>query len=386
VVNRRVERIDYYARFRVLAFRKTQSAQKASIMLSLIYISVIATLLATVLFIALIPMARRWGLVDKPVGRKQHKGEIPLIGGPVIWLVLVVGLLIFIPNPPWSGIMAATMLVILGIVDDRQPVPALIKLVFHIAAATIVVMGQNLAISNIGIFNETFRSPDFATLHSLIAVFAIVLAINAFNMIDGIDGLSASMALLALTHANLAFNLIHGAAPPDYAVFTVLFSGAIAGFLMFNLQIFNGRKVFLGDSGSMLIGLIVSNVIIGASQDISTIAEGPKIPASLCLWLIAIPITDVTIIMVRRLANGRSLMAPDRTHLHHKIMDIGVSARRTLLIFILSAVGAFWLGYGLTVQFGEATSIIGFLTFMPTYYFSIQWACKKLSELRVAEG
>lgn len=355
-------------------------------MLTLIYISVITTLFTTALFIGLIPLARRWGLVDKPAGRKQHKGEIPLIGGPVIWLVMVTGFLIFIPNPPWSGIMAATMLVILGVVDDRQPVPALIKLVFQIAAATIVVMGENLAISNIGIFNETFGSSDFAILHSLIAVFAIVLAINAFNLIDGIDGLTASMALLALTHANLTFNLIQGTTPPDYAFFTVLFSGAIAGFLMFNLQIFNGRKVFLGDSGSMLIGLAVSVSIIAASQDISRLVEGPKIPASLCLWLIAIPITDVTIIIIRRLANGRSPLAPDRTHLHHKIMDYGFSQRRTLLVFIFSAVGAFWLGFGLSTKFSEAISIIGFVIFIPTYYFSIQWACKKLCELRLEEG
>ena len=355
-------------------------------MLSLIYISVIATLLTTALVIALIPIARRWGLVDKPAGRKQHKGEIPLVGGPVIFLVVAMGLLIFIPNPPWSGIMAAAMLVILGVVDDRQPVPALIKFVFHIAAATIVVMGENLAISNIGIFNETFGSSDFATLHSLLAVFAIVLAINAFNMVDGIDGLAASMALLALTHANLAFNLIHGETPPVYSIFTVLFSGAIAGFIMFNLQIFNGRKVFLGDSGSMLIGLLVSTIVIAASQDVSRLVEGPKIPASLCLWLIAIPITDVTVIIIRRLASGRSPMAPDRTHLHHKIMDNGFSPRRTLLIFIFSAVGAFWFGFGLSTKFGEAISIIGFLAFIPTYYFSIQWACKKLSELSRAGG
>ena len=278
--------------------------------------------------------------------------------------------------------MAGTMLVILGVVDDRQPVPAIIKLVFHVAAATIVVMGENLIITDIGIFNEAFGSPDFTTLHCVLAVFAITAGINAFNMIDGIDGLAASMALLALTHANLAFNLIHGATPSDYAVFLVLFSGAIAGFLMFNLQIFNGRKVFLGDSGSMLIGLIVSNAIIAASQDTARLLETPKIPASLCLWLVAIPITDITSIVIRRLASGRSPMAPDRTHLHHKIMDNGFSSRRTLLILILSAVGAFWIGYGLTSQFGEAVSIIGFLVFLPTYYFSIQVVCRKLDELR----
>jgi UDP-GlcNAc:undecaprenyl-phosphate GlcNAc-1-phosphate transferase len=341
-------------------------------MLALIYISIIATLLVTILVIALRPLAIRLQLVDKPDDRKTHKGDIPLLGGPVIWLVVIVGIIVLIPTPPWSVVFAATMLVILGMVDDRQPIPARLKLVFHLAAAAIVVMGENLGISDIGIFQALMGQTEYQGLHTALAIIAIAAAINAFNFIDGIDGLSASMALLALTHTNLAFNLLNGATPPDYAFFAVLLSGALAGFLLFNLQVFNGRKIFLGDSGSMLIGLLVAVALIGASQAPGRLLGSPTIPASLCLWLIAIPITDMVGIIVRRLASGRSPMAPDRTHLHHKIIEAGFSARRTLLVMILSSVGAFWLGFGVTVQFGEMVSIIAFVVFVPVFYLLVQ--------------
>ena len=115
-------------------------------MLTLIYISVVSTLLATVLVVALRPLAIRLQLVDRPSGRKTHKGEVPLIGGPVIWLVVMTGIIFVIPNPSWNIVFAGTMLVMLGIIDDRQPIPARLKFVFHIAAATIVVVGDNLYI------------------------------------------------------------------------------------------------------------------------------------------------------------------------------------------------------------------------------------------------
>ncbi|MDA8776847.1 undecaprenyl/decaprenyl-phosphate alpha-N-acetylglucosaminyl 1-phosphate transferase [Alphaproteobacteria bacterium] len=337
-------------------------------MLALIYLSIIATLTVTILVVALRPIAIRLKLVDKPAGRKTHKGEVPLIGGPVIWVVFTVGLLVLNSSPPWSIIAAAALLVILGIVDDRWPVPARLKLLFHFLAASIVVTGNGSVIADIGIFPVAFGSEEAHFLHVLTAVLAITIAINAFNFIDGIDGLSASMALLALTHANLAFNLMYGSTPPDYAQFNVLFAGSLAGFLLFNLQVFNGRKIFLGDSGSMLVGLMVAITLIDASQ--SEMRAGPTLPASLCLWLIAIPLTDLTTIIISRLSRRRSPMAADRTHLHHRIMEAGFSARRTLLVMILTSVGAFWIGYAVTTQMGELASIIAFFVFIPAFYWT----------------
>ena len=145
---------------------------------------------------------------------------------------------------------------------------------------------------------------------------------------------------------------------------------------MFNLNIFNSRKVFLGDSGSMLIGLMIAIALIGASQDSSQLTQGPNIPPVLCLWILAIPITDMTTIVFRRLASGKSPLAPDRTHLHHKIMEIGFSSRRTLLVLILSAIGAFWIGYYLTVELSELVGLICFIIFIPSFYYYIQWFCR----------
>lgn len=341
-------------------------------MLTLVYTTILATLLATVLVVALRPLAIRLQLVDKPDARKTHKGEVPLIGGPVIWLVVMSGIFAFVPNTPWSLIFATALLVILGMFDDRQPVPAKLKLAFHLAAASILTMGDGGIITNIGIWPEFFGHPDYRELHIAFTILAIAAAINAFNFIDGIDGLSASMALLALTHINLSFNILYGETPEDFAFYTVVISGALAGFLLFNLQVFNGRKIFLGDSGSMLIGMLVAFLLINASQE-GGLAK-PAIPASLSLWLIAIPVTDMLTIIMRRLFSGRSPMAPDRTHLHHILMSGGFSARRTLLVMILSSIGAFWLGYALAVNFGEAVSIVGFIVFMALYYFAAQKA------------
>lgn len=348
-------------------------------MLGLIYLSIIVTLTVTVLVIALRPIAIRLNLVDKPVGRKMHEGDVPLIGGPVIWLVFTINIIIFAPDPPWSLLAAFSFLVILGMVDDRKPIAAGLKLLCHFAAACIIVIGNGSIISDIGIFPVFMAAADTQFLSVLIAVLSIVTAINAFNFIDGIDGLSASMGLLAVTHANLAFNLLHGTTPVDFAVFNVLFAGALVGFLLFNLQVFNGRKIFLGDSGSMLIGAMVAVSLIDASQ--SAVRTGPVIPASLCLWLIAIPLTDLLTITIRRLSQGRSPMAPDRTHLHHKIMEAGFSARRTLLIMILSSVGAFWIGYGVTLQMGELASIIAFFTFIPAYYLAVLYVLPSVKDL-----
>lgn len=341
-------------------------------MLTLIYTSIIATLLATVLVVALRPLAIRLQLVDKPSDRKLHHGEVPLLGGPVIWLVVMLGMFVFVPETPWTLVFATAMLVILGIIDDREPVSAKLKLVFHFAAAGILTMGDGGVISDLGIFTEFFGNENNRSLHIMITVLAIAIAINAFNFIDGIDGLSASMALLALTHINITFNLINGQTPPDFALYSVLISGALAGFLLFNLQVFNGRKIFLGDSGSMLVGMLVAFLLINASQKGGLAA--PAIPPSLCLWLIAIPLTDMLTITIRRLAGGRSPMAPDRTHLHHILMQGGFTARRTLLVMILSSVAAFWIGFALSTMVSDLASIVGFFVFIAAYYFAAQRA------------
>ena len=345
-------------------------------MLTLIYTTIAATLVAIILVVALRPMAIALRLVDKPDERKHHTGEVPLIGGPVIWLIVTFAS-IFAPDGfPWGITLAGLALVLLGAFDDRRPISAWFRLFCHLALATVFVLNQNLSLHDIGFAHALYNVPELHWLHTALAIFAIMAAINAFNFIDGIDGLSASMGLLAITHLNLAFNMLGIAQSETVLFYSVIFIGAVSGFLLFNLQVFNGRKIFLGDSGSMFIGLSIAFALLSASQPDTS--ETVPIPAALCLWIIAIPLTDMTTIIFRRLSSGRSPMAPDRTHLHHILIQAGFSARRGLLVMILSSIAAFWIGFGLYIQFGEPASIIGFFIFIGVYYAAVQRSGKLL--------
>lgn len=348
-------------------------------MLALIYTTIAATLVAIVLVVALRPLAIRLKLVDAPDTRKQHSGEVPLIGGPVIWLIVAAAGFLGPNDYPLGLYVAGLALVTLGMLDDRRPISPWFRLFCHLAIAVVLVLSQDIKLHDIGLFPELFDTPDLAWLHSALAIFAIIVAINAFNFIDGIDGLSASMALLAVTHMNISFNILGIQQFPGILFHSVVFIGALSGFLLFNLQVFNGRRIFLGDSGSMFIGMMIATALIISSQ--TGVTNGQNVPAALCLWIIAIPLTDMTTIIIRRILSGRSPMAPDRTHLHHILMAAGLSARRTLLVMILSAMGAFWLGYGVYIQFGEPASIVGFFVFMAIYYAVVQRSGKLVAFL-----
>lgn len=338
-------------------------------MLALIYTSLVATLVAIAFVIALRPLAVRLGLVDRPDDRKTHVGEVPLIGGPILWLIITIGSIFAPAGFPWAFIILTLGIVTIGSIDDRKPLSPKMRLGVQLSIAVALVLMQGIELHDIGIFHAYFNTQELYPLHIGLAVFAVLVAINAFNFIDGIDGLSASMALLAITHLNMTYNLIGLQQNPTILFYSVILIGALSGFLLFNLQVFNGRKIFLGDSGAMFIGLAIASTLLNVSQ--TNYQDVKAVPAALCLWMIALPLTDITTIVIRRLLSRRSPMAPDRTHLHHIFMQAGFSARRTLLVMILSAMGAFWLGYVIFANFGEAASIIGFFIFMPVYYFAI---------------
>lgn len=316
------------------------------------------------------PIAIKWGLTDKPGLRKLHVGDVPLIGGPLILLVTLMGSLLLSVDFPLGASIAGSLIVLLGVVDDKYDVSASPKFFLQVAIACLLISIDSAHIVDIGIYQKDFADPANQTLHFGLAVLAIVIGVNALNFIDGIDGLAASIAVVILINANLAFVVSGQSVPKDILLHSALLIGTLCAFLAFNLGLFDGKKIFLGDSGSMLVGLLFASMLINISQTPSS-SSGITIPASLCLWLTALPMTDMLVTFMRRIINGRSPFSADRTHLHHKIMEAGISARRTLLVMILSSVGAFWIGYVLTTQFGELASITGFLAFIPAYYFSV---------------
>lgn len=297
------------------------------------------------------------GLLDRPTARKQHTGDIPLIGGLAIFLTFVALEWYFSAGDIWLS-AALGLLVGLGMVDDKFDLPALIKLGGQILAGLIVCFGSGVMITSLGTLpggNELLLGP----LTLPFTIIAIVGLINAFNMIDGIDGLAAGLALMALFHLALAMQLI--GKPLDAAALSqiIIICGALGGFLIFNLGFIPQRKVFLGDAGSMMLGLFIAYHLIDASQR-QPLTD--TLPTSLVPWMVAVPVIDTLRLIFTRLMQGRSPLSPDRTHLHHILQDKGLSPRLTLITILVMADALFWGGFALGRLHGLFVGIAFVLT------------------------
>lgn len=312
----------------------------------------LATLLAMT---ALRPVAVAVDLVDKPGGRKTHRGDIPVVGGLAMFVgcIFGVGLLPASQFVSPSLLSAAALVVLVGLLDDRFEISPVARLTAHLVAALLVLgTTSDLSITTLG---RPFGGSPVEFSHLSGAAFtcvAIVGAINAFNMLDGMDGLAGTMAfnaLLALT----ALTMLIG----DQVVGSVSFvlSGAVAAFLIFNIPAkFNRRfRCFMGDAGSTLLGFMLACLCISASQ-----GEGLRVSPTTTLWIVAIPLFELLWTTMRRLLNGRSPFQPDRAHFHHKLLDAGFGVRGAF--FVLICIGAMLSLAGIAIHFFEVPDVISF--------------------------
>lgn len=219
---------------------------------------------------ALIPMAKRVGLVDHPDERKQHRGNIPLVGGIALSISLSLAILLFPSSFSNFRILffCIGLLIITGVLDDQQEINAVKKFIFQAVAALILVTMGGTIVTEVGdllVNDESLGLSFFAVPFSALA---IIGAINAFNMIDGHDGLAASTAILTL--GGIAFLLFIRGTVNDiqYILLILLLISLLVVFLFFNLGWLFGtnNKVFLGDAGSNLIGIVIAFLLIHLSQ------------------------------------------------------------------------------------------------------------------------
>ncbi len=270
------------------------------------------------------------GMVDKPDGvRKLQKTPIPLGGGVAIFLaftVTVIGL--FIWHNPWReelvdnwnyyvGLLAsAGCICLVGLLDDKINLRGRQKLIGQIAAIGLLI-SSGLVIRRFMIFEWGF---DLGVLSIPFTAFWLLGAINALNLIDGVDGLATSIGLVfSLALATMAFMTGHEAD----ALIALALAGSLGGFLLYN---FPPAKMYLGDAGSMLIGLVVGALAIRSSL------KGPAtvaLAAPTAVW--AVLIFDVSMAIVRRKLTGRSVYTTDRGHLHHTLLQRGFSGTRIVV-------------------------------------------------------
>ncbi len=288
-------------------------------------------------------LARRWNIVDHPdQHRKLHQGATPLGGGVAVLIAFVIATMAAVlcsdsqrslatSNAIFlAGMLSsATVLCFIGLIDDRFGLRGRQKLAGQVVAA-MILLASGLIIQRVQIFGVMF---ELGVLSAPLTLFWILGAINAVNLLDGMDGLATSIGIiLSLAIAVMASLTGHA----TEAFLALALAGSLTGFLIYNRP---PASIFLGDAGSMIIGLILGALAIRSSL------KGPAsvvLAAPTAIW--AVPVFDVAMAILRRKLTGRSLYVTDRGHLHHSLQQHGFSDRKILLVVgalcCVTAVGA----------------------------------------------
>jgi UDP-GlcNAc:undecaprenyl-phosphate GlcNAc-1-phosphate transferase len=304
------------------------------------------------------PLAYLIELVDKPGGRKQHDGVIPLIGGIAVFAGIFLTAYIFMEQPTFIRLfmVGGGFMVFIGAVDDRYDLSPRLRLVGQVLVASIFVYGLDIYLAN---FGNLFNMGDIQVgwFGYLLAILSLVGVVNAFNMLDGIDGLIGSFGLISFL--GLAY-LFGNGGQADLALLATLFVGAVSAFLIFNIWGKPSKqrkinKIFMGDAGSMFLGLALGVLLIYGSQ--SPVAAFDPVIA---IWFVLLPMTDMFTLMYRRVRRGKSPVAPDRTHIHHILIRAGFKPWQALYILVM--VQAVLVLFGVAASVYNLPECISFAT------------------------
>ncbi|UOO38598.1 undecaprenyl/decaprenyl-phosphate alpha-N-acetylglucosaminyl 1-phosphate transferase [Oscillospiraceae bacterium CM] len=269
--------------------------------------------------------AQRVGALDVPKdGRRMHSVPIPRLGGLAIFLGFLLSVVLFadIDRYVQGILLGSVVIVIVGVIDDIMPLPALVKFVVQIFAALIAVYHGiiiNIVTNpNIWSASEYF---NFGFMAIPVTVLWIVAITNSVNLIDGLDGLAAGVsAISSLTMLIIAVLV----ADVNVALMMAALFGSCVGFLPYNK---NPAKIFMGDTGALLLGYVLATVsIIGLFKFYAIISFA--VP----FLVVGLPLFDTTFAFMRRLFSGRNPMSPDRGHFHHRLIDIGFSQKQAVAI------------------------------------------------------
>jgi UDP-GlcNAc:undecaprenyl-phosphate/decaprenyl-phosphate GlcNAc-1-phosphate transferase len=293
---------------------------------------------AAALGLAVTPLVRalgsRLGVVDEPGGRRVHDGRVPRLGGVAVLVATLAALALgwvtegplferlFGQEPGLRWLLAGTLTVVgVGVVDDVWSVGPLTKLAIQTVAAVLALAGGY----GFNAVTNPFTSGyiDFGPFGSVVTLLWIVGITNAFNLIDGLDGLAAGVGLIVAATVFIA-SLLQGR--PDIALLALTLAGTLVGFLYYN---FFPASIFLGDSGSFLVGYVLAILSIQGR------GKGPAAVVILVpILAMAFPITDTVVTVVRRFvaAGAPALFRADREHIHHRLVKLGMTPRRAVLL------------------------------------------------------
>ena len=297
---------------------------------------VLALLTALVVSFLMTPVVKSFaykvGAIDVPKDdRRMHKKPIPRLGGLAIFFGFMVSILLFVEITPEmrSILLGSVIIVVLGVVDDICALPAMLKFVVQIAAALIPALNGVViqAFSNPNIFSDNLYWV-LGWLSIPFTVLWIVAITNAVNLIDGLDGLADGVSAISATTV-LVIALM--GSELQVAIVMAALVGACVGFMPYNL---NPAKMFMGDTGATFLGYILATMSIQGLFKFYAV-----ISFAVPFLILGLPIFDTTFAFIRRIAHGQSPMHADRGHIHHRLIDMGLSQKQAVAtLYVISAI------------------------------------------------
>ncbi len=315
----------------------------------------------------IIEVAKDKKLFDEPGERKVHKAGIPTLGGLGIFAGFIIATLLGVPSTGVSVLqyfMAAIMIIFfMGIKDDILILTASKKFIGQLLAACILIKFGGIEITNMYGFLGMHAISPMASF--FLSLFTIVVITNSFNLIDGVDGLAGSLGILTSiifgTYFYITGNVL-------YSIMAVSLAGSLIAFLIYN---FNPAKIFMGDTGSLLIGLINSIFVIkfiSVASDPSSLLPLSSAPA-LGFSILIVPLFDTLRVVSHRILTRRSPFSPDRNHIHHFLLDLGLSHKK--IVFTCVGANIFFIALAYFSRFSGTTIVMLVLTAVSTFIVSL---------------
>jgi UDP-GlcNAc:undecaprenyl-phosphate/decaprenyl-phosphate GlcNAc-1-phosphate transferase len=318
----------------------------------------------------IIQVAKDKKLFDEPDERKVHKMVIPTLGGLGIFAGFIIATLMGVRGiAPELQFFAAAFIVIffLGLKDDILVLSASKKFIGQLIAAGIIIKFGQLQITNMNGFLGIYQIPHIAGI--VLTLFTIIVITNSFNLIDGVDGLAGSLGLLTTLVFGVYF---YYAGEVLYSIMAFALAGSIIGFLIYN---FAPAKIFMGDTGSLLLGLINSILVIKFINTAGNPASTVPLNAAPAIGfaILMIPLFDTLRVFALRIFDRRSPFSPDRNHVHHFLLDLGFNHRKVTLTCVAANIAFIALAFFLR-NLGS-TVVIGILlasafAFIGTIFYS----------------
>lgn len=339
----------------------------------------LAFLLTILIIHSLKKPARDWGWVDKPNHRKHHKGAIPLVGGTAMFIAFAVAWLTLNQSlVALNGLLGGmSILVVTGIYDDRHEAPASLRFVAQIVASFCIIWGDGVYLRSLGeLLGNSAISLDLMAVP--FTIFCVVGVINALNMIDGLDGLAGGLALVSTVCLLLLAQASQ--AHPSIILLLGLLASVITGFLYFNLRHPWRRQasVFMGDAGSMVLGLALAWAFVKLSQ-----GEQRAFSPIVAVWVFGLPLMDTIAVMIRRVLGGKSPFESDRRHIHHLLLHSGISTAKVTVYLLLASAALGGIGIaGWYKAVPDHALFYGFLSLFALYFFLTSLAWRMLDKSR----